>query len=225
MCGRYTLIDSKKLAQRFAVDINETKNLHDSYNIAPGQMLPVVKRKNNKTYLRLMHWGLIPVWSKDGKTGGYSLINAKAETLAEKPMWKRLIGKMRCVVPASGFYEWKRSGKEKIPYYIHLQNEPIFGFAGLYDIWVDNKDKKHYSFTIITTAPNKLMSPIHDRMPAILDRSDEAKWLDNGNTHEIGFLESLLHPYREVDMKAYAVATTVNSPVHNQPSLLNKINT
>jgi putative SOS response-associated peptidase YedK len=166
----------------------------------------------------IMQWGLIPHWVKDPKKSMHP-INAKAETLAEKPMFQSLLKNKRCLVPASGFYEWKKDGKRKIPYYIHLKDSPLFAFAGLYDIWYDAFNKAHPTFTVITTDANELVAPLHDRMPVILRREDESRWLA-GDAPSSGEMKKILEPYPASEMDAYPVSPRVNSPVDDDVLLI-----
>lgn len=224
MCGRYTLISGKaKLITRFGVAGKPAGEIKPNYNIAPGQTMPVITNSGEGNQLELMRWGLIPVWAKDMSIG-YKMINARAETLADKPTWKRPFKSQRCLVPASGFYEWQKSGKEKTPYYIHLKDQELFAFAGLYDSWTDHSTGEViHSYSIITTNPNPLMRPIHDRMPAILDKSKENDWLNPDANEDVGFLEDLLTQYKASDMEAYTVSSDVNSAKHNTAELILKV--
>lgn len=221
MCGRYTLVSGKaKLITRFGVQGKPAGEIKPNYNIAPGQTMPVITNSGKGNQLELMRWGLIPVWAKDPAIG-YKMINARAETLAEKPTWKRPFKSQRCLVPASGFYEWRRDGSTKTPYYIHLTGEDTFAFAGLYDEWTDKSSGEVIrSYSIITTNPNGVVKPIHDRMPVILEPSQEDDWLSPKSNDDIGFLEHLLKPYSDKSMDAYTVSTEVNSAKHNSAELI-----
>ena len=208
MCGRYSLICIDDLGQRFRI-FDPTLGIRSHYNIAPSQMVPVIVQNEN-IELVMMRWGLIPNWVKDQKTSMHP-INAKAETLAEKPMFCGLLKNRRCIVPASGFFEWKTEGKRKIPYYICLKDSPLFGIAGLYDIWLDEFSEAHLTNTIITTGANELVAPLHDRMPAILKRGDEDRWL-SGDAPTSDDMKKLLGSYPAGEMDAYPVSSRVNSP-------------
>jgi len=157
----------------------------------------------------MMQWGLIPNWVKDPKKSMHP-INAKAETLAEKPMFSSLLKNKRCLVPASGFYEWRKDGKRKIPYYIHLKESPLFAIAGLYDVWYDAANVAHLTYTIITTDANDLVAPLHDRMPVILKQEDENRWL-SGDAPTSAEMKEILGPYPPGEMDAYPVSSRVNS--------------
>ena len=169
----------------------------------------------------MMQWGLIPHWVKDLKKSMHP-INAKAETLAEKPMFRGLLKNKRCLIPASGFYEWKKDGTRKIPYYIHLKESPLFAFAGLYDVWYDGFNAAHPTYTIITTDANKLVAPLHDRMPVILKQEDENRWLA-GDAPTSDEMKMILGPYPSDEMDVYPVSSRVNSPAIDDEQLIQRI--
>ncbi len=212
MCGRFTLDPTTKFYERFEIS-NRLDELTSRYNIAPGQLVPVIT-KNSPNRVEMMKWGLIPHWAKEAKIG-YKMINARAETLAEKPTFRNLIKNQRCLIPASGFYEWKKTEKGKIPYYIHEKKEPLFAFAGLYDFWKSPEGAEIKSFTIITTSPNEVMKNIHDRMPVILKRADEEKWLIAQPEEALKFLIPSKLP-----LEAYTVSARVNTPKFNDKGLI-----
>jgi putative SOS response-associated peptidase YedK len=216
MCGRYGLtVDTAKLQERFETS-NTLPDLEPRFNIAPTQALPVIVR-NSPNSMALMQWGLIPSWSKEPQVS-YSTINARAENLLKSSVYKKPFQRQRCLVPASGFYEWQQTSAGKQPYYLHLQDTDVFAFAGLYDIWRDKHGHELYSYTIITTKPNDLVAPIHNRMPAILRRDAENVWLDPDADQDQ--LLSLLTPYPADEMSAYRVSTWVNSPSNDAPQAL-----
>ena len=175
MCGRYVVAGQQELSERFQLR-QIPLHLMPTFNAAPSQELPVVvEETDGERELRLLRWGLVPRWRKPGQTNAPTPINARSETVLEKPMFRGLVKGHRCLVPASGFYEWQRqNGKQ--PFYIGLRDESLFAFAGLYDD--PPSDDEPGSFTIITTEANALVAPLHDRMPVILRRDDEATWLD-----------------------------------------------
>ena len=218
MCGRYAIVlaDDGTLQRRFSLE-ELLDNPAPRFNVAPTQTLPVIVR-NTPDRVAMMRWGLIPFWAKDASIGS-KMINARAETVAEKPAFRRPLRSQRCLVPASGFFEWKREGDSKTPHFIHLPGEPIFAFAGLYDTWRDPEGQTVQSYTILTTEPNDLMADIHNRMPVILRREDEDDWLDPANT-EPEHLLPLLRPYPASEMAAYPVSRMVNSPRNDAPDLL-----
>lgn len=215
MCGRYVLADIQALAQRFQAQSGQMPDA-PRYNVAPTQVMPVVV-KHSPNQIVMMRWGLVPAWAKDAKQSA-PLINARAETLAEKRSFRHLLSTQRCLVPASGFYEWKATETGKIPQYIHLKGESLFTFAGLYDRSVDEHGAETFTYTIITTTPNAVMASIHNRMPVILRQSDEETWLNPDETEPTRLLP-LLQPYAAEEMEAYAVSRMVNSPRNDSPQL------
>jgi putative SOS response-associated peptidase YedK len=219
MCGRYGFIPGENFYSRFGVQ-NRLERLEAHYNAAPGMMMPVIV-KDKAVETVLMKWGLIPSWAKDPKIG-YKMINARAESILEKPSFGRPFARQRCLIPAVGFYEWKTIGDDKVPYFIRLKNTDFFGFAGLYDIWKDTEGYPLQTFTIITTTPNNLLSGIHNRMPVILDKDVENIWLDR-NYQDINKLAGYLKPYNEDQMEAYPVSKAVNNPVNDNPEIISKI--
>ena len=225
MCGRFSLTDIDSIFSRFGVIISKdiNKKITPHYNIAPTQKIPVIyKDKNQENRIEFMKWGLVPYWAKDPKIG-YKMINARAETLTQKPSFKHLLKSKRCLVPSSGFYEWKRIDKRKVPYYIGIKNSRIFSFAGLYDNWKDSVGNELKTFTIITTNSNNTLKPIHNRMPVILEEEFEEDWLDV-KTHDFDSLKQMLKPYPDDKMIAYAVSTEVNNPSNDNPELIRKVN-
>jgi len=212
MCGRYTLVDTKDLEQRYPFT-KPTFTIEPNYNVTPGQSLPVIKEDGQ---FDLMKWGIVPFWSSHS-TGHYAMINAKAETLLEKVTYKDLIASQRCLIPATGFYEWKQDDKIKTPYYIKFSK--ILSFAGLYSIVVGAGDYPIKSFTIITTDANSLLAKIHDRMPVILSDKAEATWLDPKIT-DPKVLLPLLKPYQGKELAMYKVSPLVNNPRNNTVDLI-----
>ena len=216
MCGRFTLItDISKIAQSFGVE--PTLNATSRYNIAPTQNVVAVL-KNGTAHLDTLRWGLIPSWAKDEAIGS-RMINARAETLAEKPSFRNLLRGRRCLVVADGFYEWRSEGKEKTPMYITLQDDQPFAFAGLWDVWKNPEGEPIQSCTIITTPPNELMATIHNRMPAILRPGAYEDWL-NPQLRDTEVLTHWLTPYPTELMKARPVSKLVNNPRNDMAELL-----
>jgi putative SOS response-associated peptidase YedK len=195
------------------------ENYQPRYNIAPTQPVAVIPN-DGQNRLDFYVWGLIPFWAKDPAIGS-RMINARSETLAEKPSFKSALRRRRCLIPADGFYEWQAnpSGKGKTPMYIRLQDGKPFAFAGLWERWNSPDGSTILSTTIITTRPNALMEPIHNRMPVILPSSAYAAWLTPEETDAAALLP-LLEPYPAQAMAAYAVSTLVNSPAHDAPDLI-----
>lgn len=216
MCGRYTLIvDIKTVAEKFGVAPNlEAK---PRYNIAPTQEVVSVMQ-NGASHLAWLRWGLIPSWAKDESIGS-RMINARAESLAEKPSFRGLLRSKRCLIIADGFYEWKQENGSKIPMYIKLKSGEPFAFAGLWDHWKSPDGQDIRSCTIITTEPNELVAPIHNRMPAILLPEAYDIWLDTSIKDEHA-LAHWLGPYPAQEMTARAVARLVNDPKYDSPEVL-----
>lgn len=219
MCGRFTLTSSAdEIAQAF--QLSDVPQRSPRYNIAPTQPLETIITKSGERKLEMMKWGLIPHWAKDPKMGN-KLINARAETLAEKPSFRGAFQHRRCLILANGFYEWHKSAekKQKQPYYIHLIHHEPFAFAGLWETWQPETGEAILSCTLITTVANELMQPIHQRMPVILSSQDYDNWLNPAIT-EAQSLQSCLKPYPSSAMTAYRVSSLVNSPTHEQPECI-----
>ncbi len=222
MCGRYTLIATlDELMFRYLAEQPMSLDFAPRYNAAPGQPLMAVIHDGKKNRLGELRWGLIPSWAKDGKAAG-GIINARAETLLDKPSFQNLIARKRCIVPADGFYEWRRTGAKKQPMRIVLKNRSLFSMAALYDIWISPEGRKISTCAIITTAPNRLMAEIHDRMPAILRPEDEAVWLDRNNRDAVE-LQKLLKPYAAEEMIAYPVSSKVGNVRNDSAELIEEI--
>jgi putative SOS response-associated peptidase YedK len=216
MCGRYTLLsDIKKIAESFGVE--PTLNTAPRYNIAPTQDIVAIV-KNGQAHLTTLRWGLIPSWAKDESIGS-RMINARAETLTEKPSFKNLLRRRRCLIVADGFYEWKTEGAGKTPMYITLADEQPFAFAGLWDLWKSPEGAEIQSCTIITTEPNELMAAIHNRMPAILRPGAYEDWL-NPHLRDEQVLTHWLSPYPAELMKARPVSKLVNNPKNDTAAIL-----
>ena len=215
MCGRFVQFSlfpilEKEFSLVFGADIP----LRASYNIAPTQSVPVVVNEGGNR-LTTCRWGLIPPWSKDMAIGS-RMINARAETLAEKPSFKSPFKKHRCLIVADGFYEWKKTSTGKIPTYIQMADSSPIGFAGLYSDWTSPEGETIRTCTIITTEPNELLAPIHNRMPVIIGPEQREQWLDP-DLHDPEELSPLLTPYPAETMEAWEVGRSVNSPANNGP--------
>lgn len=221
MCGRYTLtIDDRLFREHFNISI-EDLGFDPNYNIHPGAEVPVVFMDSGagNISVRLMRWGLIPKWSKTASTG-YKMINARAETVHEKPSYKVPFERQRCIVTADGFYEWKKQGEFKIPYRITLPEEKPFAFAGLWDRWCSPEGIETCSFTIVTVDANTAVRDIHDRMPALLvDQESREMWLNQGTSAED--LKRLLCPY-DGQVVSYKVSPLINSPGNNFRGLISE---
>lgn len=226
MCGRYTIFQTGELAKRYKLDDAELdeilKDIRARYNAAPSQNLPVVTKVDGKNHLGAMRWGMIPVWAKDEKVG-YRMINARAESVFEKPSWKRPVLKQRCLVPSNGFYEWKTTDDGKQPFYIHPTDQELFSFAGIYDSWTHRGSGEVVeSFSIITTSPNKEMQDIHDRMPVMLQPSDEDRWLEPSNDTPESIAD-LLGPYADGRLEIYPVSKDVGSVKNDNKTLIDAL--
>ncbi|KEO82424.1 SOS response-associated peptidase [Tumebacillus flagellatus] len=220
MCGRFTLtVTEDQLKMRFEVD-DLPFDYIPRYNIAPGQNITAVIRHEGKNRIGQLKWGLVPSWAKDVSIG-YKTINAKSETVAEKPAFKTSFQRKRCLIPADGFYEWQKSAgsKTKQPMRILLKNREIFSMAGLYDTWTSPEGEKLHTCTILTTKPNPLVSGIHDRMPVILRREDEELWLDREH-FDPDLLTSLLVPYSADEMFTYPVDAMVGNVRNEVPACI-----
>ena len=216
MCGRYTLkTPAGVLTERFDIEESST-SITSSYNIAPTQQVATVLAENGKRKLEMLHWGLIPSWAKDPEVGN-RMINARAETVAEKPSYRKAFQERRCLILADGFYEWQKTDNGKQPFYIRMEDESPFALAGLWESWRNGREIR--SCTIITTAPNELAASIHNRMPVILHPEDYDMWLDP-DFDEREPLTSLLKPFPAEAMEAYPVSRRVNNPANNDAGVV-----
>lgn len=221
MSGRFILDTKPELIEYYFELDHPAPNFQPSYNIPPNSDIPVVwQMPNDGRACSLMHWGLIPHWAKT-TTSKYKTINAKAETLSDKPSFRDAYKKRRCLIPSNGFYEWHATVHGKQPYYIGMQDHSLFAFAGLWEYW--EGERTINSFTIITTVANKLISAIHERMPVIIDKTDFDIWLDPAN-QDTEQLNSLLMPNETASLQMYPVSSEVNNPRHDKAELLKPIN-
>lgn len=220
MCGRYTLDEDKQeLESWFDAVLKDFDEFGPNYNVAPSHNMPVVgENRNGERTIRPFRWGLIPFWAKKENVS-YSMINARGESLDSKKSYKKSFRQYRCLVPASGFYEWKGEKGNKTPYYIHPTHEPMFAFAGLYNVWESPKGEQVPSYTIVTAKANRKMSELHDRMPAMLLKEEWNEWLDPDN-HDTSGLKELLKPFPDDAIDFYQVGKGVNSVRNNSPELL-----
>ncbi|WP_286231985.1 SOS response-associated peptidase [Neobacillus mesonae] len=224
MCGRFTLTASiGQIIDRFDIQaFLDEENFVPSYNIAPSQMVLAVINDGKVNRMGYLKWGLIPPWAKDLSIGN-RLINARAETLAEKPSFKNAFRKKRCLIIADSFYEWRRhEDKTKTPMRIKLKSDGLFALAGIWEQWKSPEGETIFSCSVITTTPNQLMTDIHDRMPVILHPENEKTWLNPAIT-DTKFLQQIFVPYDEAQMEAYEVSPLVNSPRNNTIDLIRKI--
>ena len=220
MCGRYTLIaDLGDLAQRFEFDGSDF-SYDPGYNIAPTESVLTVRNVEGRE-AAFMRWGLIPFWAKDPKIGA-RMINARAETVAEKPAFRNALKRRRCLVLADGYYEWQKTPVGKRPYRIILKSGEPFAMAGLWETWKDPQGNVVPSCTIITTEANDFLEPIHNRMPVILPRDAEGVWLDP-DVKDSASLTSILAPYSDGALDAYEISTLVNYARNNGPEVIARV--
>ena len=219
MCGRYSLTTPEDdLVEVFDVP-PVTFDYRARYNIAPTQDVPVVASDRRGTRLGLLRWGLVPAWADDPSIGS-RMINARAESLLDKPAFKEAAVARRCLVPADGFYEWAKEGDHKVPYWIHAPGREPMGLAGVWERWDPRGPEPVYSVAIITVDANDGIRHLHDRMPAIIPAADRTTWLDAGTP--IRDALSLLEPY-EGALDAYPVSTLVNSPANDVPECIEPV--
>jgi putative SOS response-associated peptidase YedK len=217
MCGRYTFtFSAKSLTEAFGL-VPYGFEIVKGYNIAPGQYIVIVRPEKGQRVADVAHWGLIPAWVKDPNVFSKP-INARAETLVEKPTFRTAFKRKRCIVPATGFYEWKVVGKEKQPFFIHPTNGELFAFAGLMEDWQGPNGEVMVSACIITTESNELMAQIHNRMPAILSKDTWGLWLDPAA--QVKEVQPLLVPYPPDLMAAHPVGKAVGDPRNDGPELI-----
>ncbi|MFO7895209.1 MAG: SOS response-associated peptidase [Longimicrobiales bacterium] len=218
MCGRFSLgVDTDRLIAEFGITTVAEPH-QPRYNLAPTQPVPAVVRGDDGLRLGALRWGLVPYWADDPSIGS-RMINARSETVAEKPAFREPFRHRRCWVLADGFYEWQEEAGQKVPVHFHRPGREPFAFAGLWDRWGDGDDRV-VSCTLLTTEPNEAVRPVHDRMPVILPTEDRDRWLDPDA--DPAALERLLAPYPG-PLGAHRVSTRVNSPANDDPSLIEPI--
>jgi putative SOS response-associated peptidase YedK len=214
MCGRFTSLLSPELLSAIFNIYPPPPVVEPRYNIAPTQLVWVVRNDGDHNRLDHMKWGLIPFWAKDQKIGS-QLINARSETVHEKPAFRQSIKSRRCIIPVSGFFEWTQVGEQKLPNYIHMADGGVMAFAGIWDQWhLPGEENLLESFSILTTAANELLAPIHDRMPVILTPENFGLWLDK-DMHEPEHLRHLYQPFPADQLSMYRVSPLMNSPRHD----------
>jgi len=219
MCGRFTLRSSiKELAE--ALEATSVKIREDKarYNIAPTQQVVAAREEGKERELLMLKWGLVPGWTKDPKIGA-RMINARSETVTEKPAFREAFRRRRCLIPSSGFYEWKREGARKQPFYFQMRDEQLFAFAGLWEQWAGEGSEAIESCTILTTNANEVLAPVHDRMPVIVAPENYELWLDT-TMSKAEQLTPLLRPYPAAKMTAHPVGLSVNNPRYDGEDLL-----
>ena len=215
MCGRYRLSRRKQLVEDYFDCGSDIPDWAPRYNIAPTQPVPVIRQhpKEPVRELSLMRWGLIPSWAKD-PSGAARMINARSETVSTKPAFCDAMKSRRCLIPADGFYEWVRTGKAKQPYLFEVNEGELFAFAGLWDRWGNAMGNPIETCSILTTTPNAVTAPVHDRMPVILDPDNYELWLDPG-MRKVAAVSDLLKPFDARLMRCYPVSTRINSVVND----------
>jgi putative SOS response-associated peptidase YedK len=219
MCGRYTLATpARRLAEQFGI-AGSSVELPPSHNVAPTQGVAAVVEEGGQRRLEVLRWGLIPPWADDPQIGS-RMINARSETAPGKPSFRRAFRERRCLIPADGFYEWRRTNGAKQPYFIHMEAGGPFAFAGLWESWSKGGEGEVRTCTILTTEANTLVGEIHDRMPVILAADAYDVWLDPASERDE--LTALLAPYPEDGMEAYPVSRFVNSPQNNDPRCIER---
>jgi len=222
MCGRFALrTPTKKLVEAFGVE--EVPAVEARYNIAPTQSILAVRQSEDGREAVLLKWGLIPSWAKDDSMSA-RLINARSETVTEKPAFREAFKRSRCIIPADGFYEWQRREGKKQPFFFSMRDERWFGFAGLWDRWKGEGGEVIESCTILTTEANELLKDVHDRMPVILHPESYNEWLDiDTDARAMESLKELLMPYPSSEMTAYPVSAQVNSPQNQGEELITRM--
>jgi putative SOS response-associated peptidase YedK len=216
MCGRYSIVMSPAV-MRGLLDYSEMPNFPPRYNVAPTQPIPLVRMWEGHRQFVLMRWGLLPSWVKDPKAFTL-LINARADTVNEKPAFRNAMKRRRCLIPADGFYEWKRNGATKRPYLIRMKDGQPFAFAGLWETWVGPNGEELDTAAMITTEANAVMAPIHHRMPVILSPDTFAMWLDCANVSAVD-ASALLVPAPDAAMEAFEISPAVNRVANDGPEI------
>jgi putative SOS response-associated peptidase YedK len=219
MCGRFTLTPEPSEILTAFPDLDLPDGVVPRWNVAPTDSVLAVTERNGERALEKLKWGLVPSWAKDPKIGS-SLINARADSLRDKPAFRNAFKKRRCLVLADGFFEWRHEGKKKKPIYFRMKDGSIFAFAGLWEVWKPAEGGDYLlSCTIVTTAPNALVSPIHDRMPAVVAREAYGAWLEGSEEAA----EAVLGPYDAERMVGYEVSSAVNSPRNDSPECIRPV--
>jgi putative SOS response-associated peptidase YedK len=227
VCGRFVQVASPELlVERFGVDEVAAPRQVPSYNVAPRDSVYAVRERvvddEPRRVLSALRWGLVPSWAKDTRSGD-RMINARAETLADKPAYERAFRQHRCLIPADGFYEWQRRGNRKQPMFIHRRDGEPMAFAGLWAAWRDDRDRDWLrSCAIVTTQANHVLAPLHDRMPVVLEERDWSRWLDR-SVDDVAGLTQLLVPAPDDVLTTYPVGTRVNSADNDGPDLVERV--
>jgi len=219
MCGRYALFTAPdELEKYFEAIISNAGTIEPNYNVTPGMMMPVVAvGREGIPVITTFRWGLIPNWAKDPSIG-YKMMNARSETIAEKPSFAMPFERRRCVIPSNGFYEWQREGKNRIPHFVRREDDVIMAYAGIYDRWRSPGGTDVFSYSIITTTANERIRPIHERMPVVLNRQDVRRWLHPQTPRHD--LQELMQPLPVAQTRVCRVSDAVNKPANNHAGLL-----
>ena len=218
MCGRCVVAIPPEELAKIIANIEVKCSVEPRYNVAPTQQVAVIRSIGDHNVLSMMKWGLIPSWAKDTKIASHT-INARSETVAEKPAFRIAIRYKRCIVPTSGFYEWEHAGSIKQPYFIKLANQAPMCLAGIWEHWQAPEGFELETFSILTTSANTLVQPLHDRMPVILHKEDFDLWLGN-NVHDPKSLQHLYSPFPADEMEAIKVSNLVNNPKFDSPACI-----
>ena len=218
MCGRFAMtVPLSTLIREFGIERTDC-DVRPSYNIAPGRDIVAIVHDDGKV-LTAFRWGLVPFWTKDPSTGS-RMINARAESVAEKPAFRQAFRARRCLIAASGFYEWKKDGREKRPVYIRPKTADLICLAGVYEFWQSADGRRLATCAIITTEANSLIRPVHDRMPVIIRKADHPLWFDRSGP--VRGAQMLLTPYPDDELEIYNVSGKVNSPVNDSPECIQR---
>lgn len=223
MCGRYTLrVTGERVAEHFDLPPAETAGLEPRYNVAPSQEVPAVgPREEGGRGLAAFRWGLVPRWAGE-PSDLPDLINARSETVHEKPSFRDSFARRRCLLPADGFYEWKKGGGGSRPHFVRRRDDGLFAFAGLWDRWEGEDGGVVLSCTVLTTDPSDAVRPLHDRMPVIVETDDYDLWLDR-TVRERGPLEEVMRPYDGDRLVHHPVSRRVNSPANDGPACVEPV--
>jgi putative SOS response-associated peptidase YedK len=221
MCGRYRLSRRKQIVEEYFESPSEEEEWNARYNIAPTQPVATVRQSGASRVLSMMRWGLVPSWATDIKIGN-QLINGRSESVLEKPAFRDSFRARRCLIPADGFYEWKKAGKERHPFHFGMKDDGLFAFAGVWDRWKSPNGQVLESCSILTTTANKVLDGVHDRMPVILPRRHYQIWLTAPET-ETGRLAELLVPFDASSMVGYPVSSLVNKPQNDVPECAREV--
>jgi putative SOS response-associated peptidase YedK len=222
MCGRFTAsFEFREIKVRYNLQ-QDLPCFGRRFNIAPSQEVPVIIQNGGKNELKMMRWGLVPSWAPDQSIAN-RMINARAETVTEKPSFRRLLESRRCLIPANGFYEWRREGTGKVPVWFYIKKKEPFAFAGLWDLWRDVEGEMLHTFTIITTSPNALLRRIHTRMPVIFDPLQAKQWLDPRLSTCPADIAAVLAPFPSELMESHDVSPLVNKPEVDSSDCINPI--